>query len=121
MNRWAGAHALRSVAASYVATFDDNTILADASGGALTVTLPSAAGCEGKPLTIRRTNQGTNVVTVSAAGGQTIGTAGSTSFRLLGRNALLTVQSDGSNWQIVNRRDVLGLIKSADIVREAID
>lgn len=121
MTRWAGAHALRSVSSDYTATLDDDTILVDATSGPVTVTLPSAVGCAGKPFTIRRTNPGANVVTVAAAGGQTIGTAASTSFKLLARNALLTGQSDGANYQIVNRRDALGTLKPTTIVREAID
>lgn len=119
--RWAGARALRSVTTTATATVDDDVILADASGGAFTVTLPSAVGIEGKPLTVRRTSPGANLVTVTTTGSQTIGTGTATSFRLLGRNALLTIQSDGTNWQIVNRRDTLGLMKPADVIREAID
>lgn len=55
----------------YVVTPKDHIVLADATGGPITVTLPSAKGTN-KGYTIKKTDPSPNVVTVLPVEGQTI-------------------------------------------------
>jgi hypothetical protein len=64
---------------------------------AITLTLPTAVGIEGKWFTIKNIHAAENV-TIDTTSGQTID--GEASF-LLGTNAALTVVSDGANWVIL--------------------
>lgn len=66
---------------AYTATRDDFLILADVSGGAFTVTLPSAAN-RGQLICIVKSDSGVNAVTVSRAGTDTINGATSVSLSL---------------------------------------
>ncbi len=85
---------------AYTVAADDSTITADASGGAFQVTLPTAASIAGRQYTIKRTGA-TNNVTVGTTSVQTIDGA---STKTLGTQfATITVQSDGSNWVILNQ------------------
>lgn len=84
--------------ANYTLTATDHTIRGDSSGGAFTVTLPTAVGVAGKRYTISKTEAGTtNAITVATTSSQTID--GITTFTLLGLCSV-TVESDGSNWMI---------------------
>lgn len=78
---------------------DDGLILADATAGALTVTLPSAANRKGHEVVVKRMNSGTNAVTVTAASGETID--GAATRALATQYDSLTLVSDGTNWVIV--------------------
>ena len=85
---------------AYTVAADDSTITADASGGAFQVTLPTAASIAGRQYTIKRTGAANNV-TVGTTSAQTIDGA---STKTLGTQfATITVQSDGSNWVILNQ------------------
>lgn len=84
---------------AYTVVATDSTIQADASGGTFQVTLPTAASITGRQYTIKRINA-TNNVTVGCAGAETIDGAAT---KTLGNQwAALTVQSNGTNWIIVN-------------------
>jgi len=80
----------------------DQIIRADASGGALTVTLPTAVGVAGKVYTIKRIDNlaSTVLVTVATTSSQTID--GATGAHLWNGDTV-TVESDGANWQIIAR------------------
>lgn len=88
------------VTGAYTAsTSSSAVIIADATGAALTVTLPTAVGVSGKIYTVKRVNAGSNAVTIATTSSQTIDG---------GLTAILTIQytsldlmSDGSNWQIL--------------------
>lgn len=73
-------------------------VLADATGGAVTVTLPTAASITGKVYTVKRINSGSNNVTLATTGGQTID--GATTQVMTIQYTSLDVISDGSNWEI---------------------
>jgi hypothetical protein len=107
--RWFGAEQGASLAtktSAYTLITTDSVIVADATAGAFTVTLPSAAGIAGRQYTIKRTNGGGNNVTVGSMGGQTIDGA---STKILGAQfSYLTVLSDGSAWQIVGQGGMVG-------------
>jgi hypothetical protein len=92
--------AVTSKSSTYTALYTDEVILADATGGAFTVTLPTAVGHGGKVFTVKRTNSGANAVTVGTTSSQTID--GTTTAVLAAQYALRTVVSDGSNWQVIS-------------------
>ena len=85
----------------YTIAAGDHTIGVDASSGAVTLTLPTAVGRTGKTYSIRRTDtaEKANLVTVSTTSSQTIGTAPAWYLSI---GEFLTVESDGSNWQVLN-------------------
>lgn len=89
---------VNSVSSSYVITSTDAVVLADATGGAVTVTLPTAASITGKVYTVKRINSGSNNVTLATTGGQTID--GATTQVMTIQYTSLDVISDGSNWEI---------------------
>ena len=94
------ATALATKTTAYSLTATDSVILADATGGAFTVTLPTAVGCQGRQYTVKRTNSGSNNVTVGATSSQTID--GAATKALGAQWSTIAVVSDGANWQIVN-------------------
>ena len=55
-----------TVTSNYTAKPSDALIRVDASGGAVTITLPAASSMIGSRLTVKRLNAGANAVTVSA-------------------------------------------------------
>lgn len=88
-----------SKTAAYSATVRDQLIKADATGGAFTVTLPTAVGATSKTYTIKRMNAGANAVTVACSGAETID--GSATYSLSSQYASVTVVSDNSNWLVI--------------------
>lgn len=94
-----GLLAVTTKTADYTAVSTDSVILVDATGGAVTITLPTAVGISGKAFYIKRLNAGANTVTVDANAAETVDD---------GLTAVLTVQyeaitivSDNVEWWIV--------------------
>jgi hypothetical protein len=85
---------------TYTATTSDETILADTSGGAWTLTLYSAASNAGRKLTVKKTTSDTNALSIDADGSETIDTC--TVKLLQGENQSITMISDGTNWKITD-------------------
>lgn len=88
-------HATSAVTTAYTATPVDSVILADATGGAFSVTLPPAAGISGKIYTVKRVNAGP-VVNIAADGSETID--GDTIVVLNTKGTSVDVISDGTSW-----------------------
>jgi hypothetical protein len=86
---------------TYTITFSDATVTGDATSGAFTVTLPSAATVTGVEFTIKKIDASANAVTVGTTSSQTID--GITTYSLASRWSTITVQSDGSNWLIISK------------------
>jgi hypothetical protein len=84
---------------SYVMTTADGTILADATSGAITITLPAAASAAETIFTIKKKDITFNIVTVDANGAELID--GSTTYDLRTQYEAIKVQSDGSAWWII--------------------
>jgi hypothetical protein len=84
--------------ANYLALQTDSVILANAAGGAITITLPSAIGAN-KPVTIKRINAGANAVNINTVLSQTFD--GSTTGSINVQNQSLTFVSNGANWFII--------------------
>ena len=91
--------AVTTVDAAYTVEFEDGLILANSTGGALTVTLPLAATMTGRVVTVKRVNGGGNNVTIARSGSDTLD--GATSLTLSSQYQSYTLQSDGSaGWWI---------------------
>lgn len=88
-----------SATTNYTAVSSDTVVLADATGGSLTVTLPTAVGITGKVYRVKRQNSGANTVTVGTTSAQTID--GSTTQILAIQYTSVDLVSDGSNWEIL--------------------
>jgi hypothetical protein len=86
----------------YTASVLDDNIGADASGGNLTITLPTAVGYEGKEFTIKRTDisASTNFVIIATTSSQTISGAAN---EWLATGEFITLKSNGTNWDVINR------------------
>ncbi len=82
---------------AYIITAADSIILADASGGAFTVTLPPAA--VNNTFTIKKVDASGNVVTVDGDGAETID--GALTAALAAQYESLTVITNGANWFVV--------------------
>jgi hypothetical protein len=88
----------------YAVTTTNSVIRADASSGALTITLPTAVGVTGKIYTIKRIDilASSNLVTIATTSSQTIDGAAN---QYLWNSENITVESDGANWQTVSRNN----------------
>jgi hypothetical protein len=91
----------RSFTASTTAASTDNNLIFSGTSAA-TVTLPDAAGCAGRTYCIKNASVTSPlpVVTIATTSSQTID--GSTSWLLNDSREIITVISDGSNWNIVS-------------------
>jgi len=90
---------ISSVSGNFTLASTSTVVLANATGGSLTVTLPTAVGIAGKVYTVKRTNSGANTVTVGTTSAQTID--GATTQVLVTQYTSIDVVSDGANWSIL--------------------
>lgn len=82
--------------ANYTATTSDHTILADASAGPLTITLPSASTAANQEIVVKKIDSSANVVTVDPNASETWD--GASNKVLSTQYAVANGQCDGSNW-----------------------
>jgi hypothetical protein len=96
------ALAIKTISANYTATAADNTILANTTTGALTVTLPAPASFAGRIYTIKKVGTGgiDNDLTIVPLSG-TID--GGTSYKIYNDWTFVTLQTDGTNWYIIRK------------------
>lgn len=87
------------VTSDYTATLSDRYIDANATGGPILVTLPTAVGQLGRDYIIKRVNAGFNDVTVDAFNVETID--GQAAYVLTGQWESVTLISDNSNWKVI--------------------
>jgi hypothetical protein len=87
-------------ATPYTVTVDDDTILADATAGAITLNLPAVAGLRGKRLTVTRTSAANSVI-LDGSGAETIDGAATKSLDT--QYATITIVCDGAAWYSVSR------------------
>lgn len=83
--------------ANYTITTSDSGIVADATSGALTITLPTASGATQRYV-VKKKDSSANKVTLATTSSQTID--GSTTKTLSLQNDSVEVGSDGSNWYV---------------------
>lgn len=87
---------------TYTALTTDYFINCSASGGSWTLTLPTAVGITGKVFIIGRSDQTlANAVTVDGNASETIN--GSANLKLATQGERITIVSDGTNWQLLER------------------
>lgn len=96
---------VRAITTNYTLTTNDSVIVADASGGAITVTLPAVTGASGnigvyKQYTIKRKNSGANSVVVSRAGADTID--GATTKTLGAQYSTVVIVAGPSEWHVLS-------------------
>ncbi len=90
---------IRQVTSSPTLAADDHTLLCDATGGAITVALPSAASSAKRILTIKKVDAGINAVTIDPNGAELID--GAASLSLLTQWQAIMIQCDGAAWFVI--------------------
>jgi hypothetical protein len=88
---------VKAVTAAYTVEPDIYWTRIDATGGAVTVTLPPA-GEIGRPLGFIKTDSSTNAVTVDGSGSETI--SGSSTITLAGQYDSIQIRDNGTAWDI---------------------
>lgn len=100
---WAAISVTNSVSAktaNYTLTGSDYLVTGSASGGAFTLTLPTAVGATGKEYLLKRIDQTLgNIISIATTSSQTID--GVTSTTLATQYEHLKVISDGANWIVL--------------------
>lgn len=96
------ATAITTTASNYSASATDNTILANTTTSAITVTLPSPAAIKGRIYTIKKIGTGgiDNQLTINPSGGTIDGGA---SYIIYNDWTYVTLQTDGSNWYVIKK------------------
>ena len=80
-------------------TTSNVVVFANATSGAIDVTMYTADSNGGRTLTVKKTDSSTNAVSILRAGSDTID--GATSVILYNQNESVTLISDNSNWFII--------------------
>ena len=88
-----------AVTTTYTISSTEEIVLADATGGAFTATLPTAVNKEGFIYRVKKTDSSANAVTVDGDGTETID--GSLTFAITYEDEVITVVSDNANWHII--------------------
>jgi hypothetical protein len=92
-------YAVTTKTADYTATGSDSTILVNAAGGGVTVTLPAASGSAGVLFKIKKIDATSLPVTIDGSGTETIDNG--TTAVITTPYVALTVQCDGTKWWII--------------------
>ena len=88
-----------SISANYTTVFADRGIMANASGGAITITLlPAATAGNAYHLGIVKTDNSANIVTIDANAAETIN--GALTYTLTREHEGCELESNGTNWII---------------------
>jgi len=90
---------IKTITSGYNITFNDYTILGDASSGTMSCTLPDATQATGRIFVIKKIDSSANVFNVLTTANQKID--GATLKSLTTQYQSIRVQSDGSNWVII--------------------
>ena len=95
--------AIRTITANTAIAATDNTVLANTTSGAVTLTLPAASGISGRIYTIKKIGSGgiDNQLTITPGGGATID--GGSSYVIYNDYTFVTLQTDGTNWYIIRK------------------
>jgi hypothetical protein len=95
--------AITTKTTTYTALLTDRTILADATAGAWTLSLPAAATCTGKLYTIKRIDATpANALTIDPNGAELI--EGVTTIALYMKGETVVIQSTGTAWVVLEWR-----------------
>lgn len=91
--------AYRSVTATGNVVSGDYLIIADATGGAITMALPPAALVPGRIYAFKRVNSGANAVVIDPNAAETID--GAATYTLSAQWNSVTIMSNGTAWFII--------------------
>ena len=93
---------ITTITSNYTLTANDNTILANTTSGAISITLPAPGSFAGRIYTIKKIGTGgiDNDLTITPASG-TID--GGSSYKIYNDWTYVTLQTDGTNWFIVKK------------------
>jgi len=94
------AQRIVTITTNYTALVGNYSIIADATSGAITITLPLANTATSFIIGITKKDISANSVTITRSGSDLI--CGSISQTLLYENEVLNFISDGTNWQLAN-------------------
>jgi hypothetical protein len=95
------ATAINIKTANYTAGVNDYAIICNNTSGAITISLPPVSGCTGRTYVIKKiSSAGNNVVIQGYYTGDTID--GVTSKTLTNQYNTMTIQSDGTQWDILS-------------------
>ena len=94
-----GVANIASKTASYTIEDGDRVVLADATAGVMTITLPLAALHEGRTFTVKKIDASANAVTIDGNGAETID--GALTVALSVQHQARTLLSDGAGWRII--------------------
>lgn len=86
----------RAITASGAVQGTDYLILANATGGAITVTLPPVAASRGRELVVKKTDASANAVTVDGNSSETVD--GGANISTTTQNVAMRVLCDGTQW-----------------------
>lgn len=84
---------------NYTITLDDGFVAVDATAGAVTITLPTAAAAAGFEFIVKKIDASANAVTLDGDGAETID--GAATLSLPTQYASAAVLSDGTTWWVV--------------------
>lgn len=90
---------VRTVTTTYTARHTDNLVLGNATSGAFTITLPTAAQATGRRITFKKTDASGNAVTLDGSGSETID--GAATLALAAQYDFATLLSDGAAWHVI--------------------
>lgn len=93
---------ITKVSANYSVSTGDNTVLADATSGAITITLPAPGSISGRIYTIKKIGTGgiDNALTINPTSG-TID--GGTNYIIYNDWTFVCLQTDGTNWYVIKK------------------
>jgi hypothetical protein len=83
----------------YAVVDTDRSLLVDATGGAITVNLPTAASAKWRVLTVKKIDASANAVTIDGSGGETIDDSPTRVLAAQYNSAM--IQSDGTEWWVL--------------------
>lgn len=88
----------------YTAVTTSSIILANATSGAITINLPTAASIAGRTYVIKKTDSSTNAITVDGYSSETID--GETTLTIANPNEVYVIVSNGTNWVIEGQYNI---------------
>jgi len=91
--------AIATETSSYLLDASDCVILADATSGDITITLPTAASAEGRHYAISKTDSSANTVTIEPDGSEEI--VGESSLIIEFQYSTAQITSDGIGWVVI--------------------
>lgn len=101
----ANKYRIIQISADYTVPETAVGVSADATGGAIKVTLPTYVGVEGEVIIVGKSDASTNPVTIVPQAGQNI--SGKTSMTLpIKQHTVIELRSSGASWGVVGRSDL---------------